>query len=132
VADPPTGGVAGHPLRPLGWLGHHQPPQWPKGCHPLLKKKKKKNNVKEEGWPIHPQGVASHPLGHGGGSATTKPAGMEVAKPPPWPKRVVRPPPVLKKKKKKKKPLHVCKYKGILSRRTCLVSIRTNQSRINA
>jgi hypothetical protein len=39
----------------------------------LLKKKK---NVKEEGWPIHPQGVADHPLGHGCGSATTKPGGF--------------------------------------------------------
>jgi hypothetical protein len=60
------------------------------------------------GWPSHPLGlgVASHPLGIGhlhfffafnwgwfghplrpwGGSATTRPAGLVVAEPPPWPR----------------------------------------------
>jgi hypothetical protein len=44
-------------------------------------------------------GVAGHPLGHGGGSATPRSAGLGVAEPPPWPKGqpatpygVVRPP----------------------------------------
>jgi hypothetical protein len=48
-------------------------------AEPLTVKEKK--NVKEEGWPIQPQGVAGHPLDHGGGRTT----------------------PVKKKKKKKKK-----------------------------
>jgi hypothetical protein len=30
--------------------------------------------------------VAGCPLGHGGGSANPRPAGLGVAKPPPWPK----------------------------------------------
>jgi hypothetical protein len=46
-----------------------------------------------------PIGVAGHPLGHGGGSATTRPAGLVVAEPPQWPKGVV--PATLVKKKKK-------------------------------
>jgi hypothetical protein len=44
-------------------------------------------------------GVAGHPLGHGGGSATPRSAGLGVAEPPPWPQGqpatpygVVRPP----------------------------------------
>jgi hypothetical protein len=45
--DPPTG-VANHLNGLRGWPNHS-----------LLKKKK---NVKEEGWPIHPQGVAEPPL----------------------------------------------------------------------
>jgi hypothetical protein len=75
-----------------------EPPPWPKGVvsATLLKKK----NVKEEGWLIHPQGVAGHPLGHGGGSATTRSAGLVVAEPPQWPKGVVSAT-LLKKKKKK-------------------------------
>jgi hypothetical protein len=77
--DRPTGG-------PVRWWPSH-----PNGLRGL-KKKFKKKKVKEEGWPIHPQGVAGHPLGHRGGSATSRPVGLEVAKPPPWPKGVVEPP----------------------------------------
>jgi hypothetical protein len=102
VADPPIGG---------GW-----PPQWPKGVAgpPPVKEKKKKKNVKEEGW--H-RGWFDHPLGHWGGWATTRPAGLVVAQPPQWPKGVaglvvaqppqwpkgVAGPPTVKEKEKKKK-----------------------------
>jgi hypothetical protein len=48
-----------------------------------------------------PTGVAGHPLGHGCGSATIRPAGLVVAEPPKWPKGVARPPPVKEKKKKR-------------------------------
>ena len=54
---------------------------------------------KKSGGPIHPQVVAGHPLGHGGGSATTKPAGLGVVEPPLWPKGVAEPPPPVKEKK---------------------------------
>jgi hypothetical protein len=41
---------------------------------PLLRKNNNnKKKVKEEGWPIHPQGMAGHPLGHGGGGVTEPP-----------------------------------------------------------
>jgi hypothetical protein len=60
-----------------------------------IKKKKKK----KRGGRTTPMGVAGHPLGHGGGSATPRSAGLGVAEPPPWPKGqpatpygVVRPP----------------------------------------
>jgi hypothetical protein len=59
--------------------------------------------VKEEGWPIHPHGVVGHPLGHWGGSATTKPAGLVVAEPPQLPKGVAGPPPVKEKKSDKRR-----------------------------
>jgi hypothetical protein len=48
-----------------------------------------------------PTRVAGHPLGHGGGSATTRPAGLVVAEPPQWPKGVAGPPPVKQRKKKR-------------------------------
>jgi hypothetical protein len=120
-----------HPLRPLGWLGHHQtglvvaePPQWPKGVVEPPPVKEKKKNVKEEGWhkgwsgnPLRPLGWLGHhqtkkggirggsttPLGHWGGSATTRPAGLVVAEPPQWPKGVAGPPTVKEKEEKKKK-----------------------------
>jgi hypothetical protein len=50
-----------------------------------------------------PTGVAGHPLGHGGGSATTRLAGLVVAEPPQWPKGVAGPPPVKERKKERKK-----------------------------
>jgi hypothetical protein len=53
-----------------------------------IKKKKKE----KEGWPNHPHGGGWHPLGHGGGSATPRPADLGVAEPPPWPKGVAEPP----------------------------------------
>jgi hypothetical protein len=67
VADPPIG-VAGHPLghggvsattRPAGLVVAELPP-WPKGVVSATLMGEKKNG-KEEGWPIHPQGVAGHP-----------------------------------------------------------------------
>jgi hypothetical protein len=54
-----------------------------------IKKKKKK---KKRGGRTTPMGVAGHPLGHGGGSATPRPADLGVAEPPPWPKGVAEPP----------------------------------------
>jgi hypothetical protein len=48
--------------------------------------------------------VAGHPLGHGGGSATSRLAGLGVVRPPPdWPVWGWLATPCLKKKKKKKR-----------------------------
>jgi hypothetical protein len=59
-----------------------EPPPWPKGVvSATLLKKKKKGEKKKGGRSTH--GVAGHPLGHGGGSATTIPAGLVVAESPP-------------------------------------------------
>jgi hypothetical protein len=64
-----------------------------------IKIKKKKKKKKKRGGRTTPMGVAGHPLGHGGGSATPRSAGLGVAEPPPWPQGqpatpygVVRPP----------------------------------------
>jgi hypothetical protein len=57
--------------------------------------REKKKEEEKRGW-------SGHPLGHWSGWATTKPAGLVVAKPPQWPKGVAGPPPVKEKKKKKK------------------------------
>jgi hypothetical protein len=64
-----------------------------------IKIKKEKKKKRKEGGRTTPMGVAGHPLGHGGGSATPRSAGLGVAEPPPWPKGqpatpygVVRPP----------------------------------------
>jgi hypothetical protein len=95
-----------HPLRPLGWLGHHQTGL--RGCHPSSFTFFFSLSF-NRGWSGHPLchpssftffffffsltgGGPATPLGHWGGLATTRLAGggqatpLVVAQPPQWPK----------------------------------------------
>jgi hypothetical protein len=68
-------GWSGHPLRPLGWLGHHQTGRSGGGpATPVVF------------FSLYQGGGPATPLGHWGGWATTRPAGLVVAQPPQWPK----------------------------------------------
>jgi hypothetical protein len=76
VAGPP-------PDRPVWWWPSH--PSGLRGCHPSS------FTFFFFSFSLTVGGPAT-PLGHWGGSATTRPAGLVVAEPPQWPKGVVEPP----------------------------------------